>query len=1170
MDSTLASSVEITILEVFQGDTYTLPDSPMLELNDRFEGGARIITYNGTELAEVYMNLLTSIEFDNDLDEPRDGNRRLTVKLVAPTDLPGSYLESNLAEVTINVLPLNDNDPVFTQDLYNGSVVENSPITVVTFVVAMDNDIYGDTNITYEIVPDNANFRIDPTTGIILTTRALDAEVAPSYSFTVVAFDNDGNPGRSSTTSVYIEVNDTNDNSPIFEQTSYTVSVSENVEVQSVVLQVTATDSDTSAVNSDIRYEILPPEQGSGAPIDPLPESPLDPTAELPFVINPQTGEISLIDSLDFEATQQFSFTVQATDTGSPTMTGTALVVVKVTDANDNVPQFVNTPYMLVLNESELISNVLAVSAVDADSGTNGEVTYSVRDTDQFIIDGSTGVISLVNTLDYESQPSLNFTVIASDSGSPQRSSEEQVYVTVLNVNDNVPQFSETFYEFFISENYPLSVLVVASDDDDQQITFLATTGFSPYFELDAFTGVITSVQNFTFDYEEQQQFDLVVGATDGVFSVFVNITINVLDVNDLPPVFASSSYLAVINESLTVGSIILQVVAEDGDEGSNAEVEYILSPSENSVPFSVNIQTGDIVVASTLDFDSLPIQHTFSVIARNTIPPYFNDSTLVTVQLTDTNDIRPMLLLSERNITFEENSDAQLIATAIVVTDSDSADHPVTMCSVVLDRELCDSPGVDICRESISVDEISATQLGLNVNVLDEIENQTITISGSASEVDYQQVLASLEYANTAQEPNPGVRSVSIQCFDADFASDVLQISIDVLLISEFCPVISASQLSFTYTEEAGALAIGNRAGFTLSDQDRAPHNTLMQLQVTLINRLDGESEFISATATSGLDISSSDNVGSGASVLPDTLTITATGPATLSAYSQFLQTLSYENSHNEPTPGLRQIQISPIDSASACTPLLLNITITLLNDNPPNISTVRTISYYDEGTGDLDFAVEAGLMVSDTDNNQIFLLQSATIVLQGVVDIGMEMLAYDSSMLPSGVSAMLSDNGSQIRLQFIGGASVQDYEALLLSLTYSNNASEPTPGNRTVTMIVSDGIQQDDTVVIVIVILVDDNPVNIQADNPRLVFTEGNVSIVVGVLSGVTLVDRDRDPVVDNITITLVGVRDHNNEFLSINASLVTDDVIQDDSVITITRRSSLANYQVRYKYQ
>jgi len=65
---------------------------------------------------------------------------------------------------------------------------------------------------------------------------------------------------------------------------------------------------------------------------------------------------------------------------------------------------------------------------------------------------------------------------------------------------------------------------------------------------------------------------------------------------------------------------------------------------------------------------------------------------------------------------------------------------------------------------------------------------------------------------------------------------------------------------------------------------------------------------------------------------------------------------------------------------------------------------------------------------------------------------------------------------------LRFTGTSSIASYESLLRSLTYTNSAPEPTPGNRSITITISDGIHSDVTAVIVIVVLANDNPLTIQ----------------------------------------------------------------------------------------
>lgn len=148
---------------------------------------------------------------------------------------------------------------------------------------------------------------------------------------------------------------------------------------------------------------------------------------------------------------------------------------------------------------------------------------------------------------------------------------------------------------------------------------------------------------------------------------------------------------------------------------------------------------------------------------------------------------------------------------------------------------------------------------------------------------------------------------------------------------------------------------------------------------------------------------------------------------------------------------------------------------------------------------------------------------------------------------------------------LNFTGSGTVATYQSLLLSLTYINLAAEPTPGNRTVTITLSDGLQQDMTVVIVIVVLDNDNPLTVEIVNSIVVYTEGDVSVRVGELSGITLVDQDGDSALTSLTLSLGSSLERNSEFLVVDTSAIGGQGFVDGTVIQLTQTSSLANYQV-----
>ena len=174
---------------------------------------------------------------------------------------------------------------------------------------------------------------------------------------------------------------------------------------------------------------------------------------------------------------------------------------------------------------------------------------------------------------------------------------------------------------------------------------------------------------------------------------------------------------------------------------------------------------------------------------------------------------------------------------------------------------------------------------------------------------------------------------------------------------------------------------------------------------------------------------------------------------------------------------------------------------------------------------------------------------------------------MSFMICFLTSTIQYLLSpfSTAAPTALEFTGAASVSVYQSLLLSLTYTNLADEPTPGNRTITITLSDGLQQDMTVVIVIVVLNNDNGLVIEVPNPNLVYTEGDVSIRVGELSEISLIDQDRDSVVTSLTLTLIGALEEDNEFLVVDTTAIGGDGFIDGAVIELTETSSLANYQV-----
>lgn len=1007
IDTSTANLLRVVIQNVLPGDEYMLAVAsvPGVDMDQQINGSSRIITYSGEQDISVYVDLL-SLRFFNSLDEPEPGTRLVSIQVFTPSDTAGSSLGSNIAIVTIEVRPLNDNPPRFSQDFYNGLVAENDPTgtSVNVVVAASDDDIYGATMITYSIPGSNPYFTIDAISGTISTLQPLDADTSPNRIITVIASDNDGPTSLSSSVEVTIRVLDVNDLSPLFNQSSYVQRVPEGSPIGTSILTVFAEDLDVTPGNSIISFLIRVPDlpmSGSGMESD----TTLGPSdSSIPFEINSISGEVSVISELDFELVTEYNFEVLAVDSGTPPLTGTTSVTITILDVNDNAPQLDANEYRISVPENTVPpSQVLTISAIDADSGLFGEREFSLLGTNFFFIDATTGALSLVEFLDYEIQEVHTFTVVVTDRGNSPLSSSAQVIVDVINVNDNTPLFVPDSYQFEVPENFPFEEQVSAIDADGASLTYSLE---DDEFEIDAITGVITNRAGSVLDYEDQTLHSFVVAASDGVFVTRANVTVSVFDENDNPPIFTQSSYTVSISETLQGGSSVVQVEAQDADSGVNAVSSYSIASGNTDEAFNIDSASGIISTSRMLDFETVSSpEFVLIVTATNTAPPHFSSSTTVTVVLTDTNDVPPVLSIDDTNVTFVENSGPLLFTPAISITDADTLAHPITQCTATLTRGPCDSLGVTICSEAISLDESLLNDRGLELSITDDIDQVTVLVSGNSSAMDYQTVLSTLEYSNLVLEPVPGIRQVEIVCEDSSLQSNVLEISISVELVNEFCPVIAASVTSFSFVEGSGELLFGQLAGFSATDRDRPPHNSIMQVQIVLSNRLDGDFESISGSGLQSSEDSGASGLGGIDTFGPQNVTVY--GLSSLESLVQVLQSLFYTNSRPEPTLGERLVSIHPIDDSLDCEPFILAISISPINDNPPDLTlSISDAVQYVEGSGPLQFAAEAGLMVIDPDHNNLFPMESAQVVLNGVMDTGMELLGFDESLL-AGITA-------------------------------------------------------------------------------------------------------------------------------------------------------------------
>ena len=312
--------------------------------------------------------------------------------------------QQDTLNIVIYLLDVNDFVPSFSQTSYELSINEGSIIGArVGQVEAVDNDQGPNGTVTYRILEGaEGKFAIDSQTGEIFTNGSLDREEVPSYTLLVEAVDNPDNSSLtlSSVVNATVIIEDVNDNSPIFEQESYEVSILDNVRRFTEIIQLRAFDQDSGS-NGRITYRFQVP----------------DPTRPDNYKIDATTGIVSRFRRIDFEMQSVYYYTVRALDNAEPFPLFTDVqLTIYVHNVNENPPRFEQSEYnTTVVETTALGSVVLNVIAHDPDTGLIGEVRYRIVSmfdaAGSFEVNETTGDIYVNSTLDFDFRYDLSYTL---------------------------------------------------------------------------------------------------------------------------------------------------------------------------------------------------------------------------------------------------------------------------------------------------------------------------------------------------------------------------------------------------------------------------------------------------------------------------------------------------------------------------------------------------------------------------------------------------------------------------------------------------------------------------------------------------------------------------------------------------------------------------------------
>ncbi|XP_013401573.1 protocadherin Fat 4 isoform X2 [Lingula anatina] len=541
-------------------------------------------------------------------------------------------VNNDTADLRINVVPAMDTAPVFNATMYTFEVDESNSTGVFVgrvFARAVPREFNDGIEFNISCCMESAHMFMIVKNGSIYSRVPLDREnMTDSLTLTVSALDTTAVQGRKANVEVKITVKDINDNPPMFVSTSFTGKVSEDASIGTTIHMippVKAVDKDKEA---ELTYRLSP-------------SSPFDVTSG---------GVITVTGALDRESQRDYNLTVTTSDGVFST---TANVYIELIDINDQFPSFSQLNYYFNVYENATQGDKVGqVNATDWDGSDELMYFIEIGDGGKFYINRRTGSLHTFGGLDREMTSHYSLNVTAQDMGPKANSNWTLVSITILDVNDNPPQFNQSDLTVHVSEdaaNGSVVASLTAYDLDlNGTVTLSLETTSAPFILLS--NGSLQTVD--TLDREGNPNYTLKVSATDGQLASTATVTVIVDDVNDNDPKFSSLNYRVSMLDPYRANSIILYASASDRDASSNGEIVYKIL-GEGSDLFSID-EIGIVKVAQDIARNSL-IQRglisnstensTFSVTihAQDKGSPPRNGTALLFVTIVESSDDTPI-----------------------------------------------------------------------------------------------------------------------------------------------------------------------------------------------------------------------------------------------------------------------------------------------------------------------------------------------------------------------------------------------------------------------------------------------------------------------------------------------------------------------------------------------